>query len=30
LGAKKVKTQLPVRVVGYKIEGVEYFIATDR
>ena len=27
---EKVKTKLPVRVVGYKIEGVEYFIATDR
>jgi hypothetical protein len=27
---EKVKTKLPVRVVGYKIEGIEYFIATDR
>lgn len=29
-GVKKVKTKHPVRVVGYKVEGVEYFIATDR
>ena len=24
------KTKTPVRVVGYKVEGVKYFVATDR
>ena len=30
LGAQGInQTKLPVRVVGYKIGGVEYFVATD-
>jgi hypothetical protein len=24
------QTEKPVRVVGYKVEGMKYFIATDR
>ena len=31
LGASaKSRTELPVRVVGYHIEGIDYFVATDR
>ena len=28
--SEKAQTKIPVRVVGYKIEGVEYYIATNR
>lgn len=28
--AKNAQTKKPVRVVGYRVEGVDYFVATDR
>ena len=30
LGAAKNRSELPVRVVGYQVEGVKYYVATNR
>lgn len=29
LGAAKNRSELPVRVVGYQVEGVKYYVATN-